>query len=503
VQNVIDATGKNQNNPNVAAQAQNPYLELAGLMDRRQSTLPEYAQYGRMGEQKFTNDLVGKLNAAVAADPTLKSDPTRAYNTVIAPWVNSMGSGYSNVGSTYAATNQGLLQDMTNQYLSGNAAQDWKAVGGDSPFANIYQNSPVQAAGQTSAASALPDNTPVTMRENPRPMMMRAAKGGKIPKDMQSRLDALYKSTYKTRHYDDGGGVDYFTPSVSDYGLIAPDYSPQAPNTSQFVLPQDPSQLQTPYGGDLNQYNSPEGQAPTDINNQNPSGSILGQGGALSGLGSLLGVNSMGQLLQQYGALAPLLAAAIGGNKPASAPAQPGGFANIAPIPTPSYSRPYTQPNVANWYTYGEGPEQSFFGNNQLPTIPGMSPGTGTPGNPTQPSSGGVGNQMLPYAGTQPMPILRAEGGSTFDSSQGHDYVPDPGHGDGTSDDIDAKLSGGEYVMDAGTVSMLGNGSNDAGARALDQLRERIRKHAGKSLSKGKQFMKAKPAHSYLKAGNE
>lgn len=89
--------------------------------------------------------------------------------------------------------------------------------------------------------------------------------------------------------------------------------------------------------------------------------------------------------------------------------------------------------------------------------------------------------------------------GGTFDSTAGDDYVPDPGHGDGTSDDIDAKLSGGEYVMDAGTVSMLGNGSNEAGSRALDQLRSRIRKHAGKQLVKGKQFMKAKTPAAYLK----
>jgi len=55
--------------------------------------------------------------------------------------------------------------------------------------------------------------------------------------------------------------------------------------------------------------------------------------------------------------------------------------------------------------------------------------------------------------------------------------------------------------MDAGTVSMLGNGSNEAGSRALDQLRQRIRKHAGKHLVKGKQFMKAKPPEAYLRGG--
>ena len=105
-----------------------------------------------------------------------------------------------------------------------------------------------------------------------------------------------------------------------------------------------------------------------------------------------------------------------------------------------------------------------------------------------------------PYMGG-PGPLQRARGGPSFDSTQGDSYVVDPGHGDGTSDDIDAKLSGGEYVMDGGTVSMLGNGSNEAGARALDQLRQRVRKHAGKQLVKGKQFMKAKAPEAYLRGG--
>ena len=84
---------------------------------------------------------------------------------------------------------------------------------------------------------------------------------------------------------------------------------------------------------------------------------------------------------------------------------------------------------------------------------------------------------------------------------EGEGYVDDPGYGGGTSDEVNAKLSGGEYVMDGGTVSMLGNGSNDAGARKLDQLREQVRKHAGKSLVKGKQFMKAKEPLAYLGKG--
>lgn len=51
------------------------------------------------------------------------------------------------------------------------------------------------------------------------------------------------------------------------------------------------------------------------------------------------------------------------------------------------------------------------------------------------------------------------------------------GPGDGQSDDIPAMLADGEYVIDAETVAMLGNGSNKAGAKKLDEFRMNIRKH--------------------------
>lgn len=51
------------------------------------------------------------------------------------------------------------------------------------------------------------------------------------------------------------------------------------------------------------------------------------------------------------------------------------------------------------------------------------------------------------------------------------------GAGDGQSDDIPAMLADGEYVIDAETVAMLGNGSNKAGAEKLDEFRMNIRKH--------------------------
>lgn len=100
-----------------------------------------------------------------------------------------------------------------------------------------------------------------------------------------------------------------------------------------------------------------------------------------------------------------------------------------------------------------------------------------------------AGNQLQGvYAADMPSPIRPgvqgyAEGGEvdgplsqTFDSSQFVGYVG-AGEGGGQDDMIDARLSPGEYVFDAESVSMLGDGDNAAGARKLDELRETMRAH--------------------------
>lgn len=73
------------------------------------------------------------------------------------------------------------------------------------------------------------------------------------------------------------------------------------------------------------------------------------------------------------------------------------------------------------------------------------------------------------------------------------------GGGSGRDDTIDAKLSDGEYVMDAETVALLGDGSTDAGARRLDEMRAKIRQHKGKSMARGKFSANAKSPLAYLK----
>lgn len=72
------------------------------------------------------------------------------------------------------------------------------------------------------------------------------------------------------------------------------------------------------------------------------------------------------------------------------------------------------------------------------------------------------------------------------------------GAGDGQSDDIPAMLADGEYVIDAETVAQLGNGSNKAGAKMLDQFRENIRAHK-RSAPTHKIPPKSKSPLAYLK----
>lgn len=115
---------------------------------------------------------------------------------------------------------------------------------------------------------------------------------------------------------------------------------------------------------------------------------------------------------------------------------------------------------MRDWTEYGFGPEASFF-------------------------------EYVPVRGY-------SHGG---DMSEGRSSFAVRGPGDGRSDDIPAVLSDGEYVMDAETVALLGNGSSKAGADALDRFRINLRKHKGKKLANGEFSVDAKRPEQYLAGG--
>jgi len=109
-----------------------------------------------------------------------------------------------------------------------------------------------------------------------------------------------------------------------------------------------------------------------------------------------------------------------------------------------------------------------------------------------------VRQNMLAHGG-QPHNVQHPEaqpGEPIFRTGGPSHYVQ--GKGDGQSDDIPAMLADGEYVIDADTVSQLGDGSNKAGAEKLDKFREAIRRHK-RSAPDSKIPPKAKKLTSYLK----
>lgn len=117
---------------------------------------------------------------------------------------------------------------------------------------------------------------------------------------------------------------------------------------------------------------------------------------------------------------------------------------------------------------------------------------------PTAPVVAAPGSVGMP-GGVEPPPGMYRGGYAMGGGPLGAVARLARGSGSGRDDTINARLSDGEYVMDAETVAMLGDGSTDAGAARLDAMREQLRKHKGKTLAKGKFSPNAKSPLAYLK----
>ena len=144
-----------------------------------------------------------------------------------------------------------------------------------------------------------------------------------------------------------------------------------------------------------------------------------------------------------------------------------------------------------DWLTYATRPELSFF--DYVPAgrapVPVTTP---TPNTPSAPSMYVPDDNRFARGG----PLAARRGGQ----SQRTEFAVN-GPGTGRSDDIPAVLSDGEYVIDAETVALLGDGSSKAGAKKLDELRVKVRKHKGQKLAKGRFSANAKRPEAYLSGG--
>ena len=168
-------------------------------------------------------------------------------------------------------------------------------------------------------------------------------------------------------------------------------------------------------------------------------------------------------------------------------PGQDGAFM-VGGLGPPTGPNPMAVRPTADWYRYATGPAMDMPRGVDLnkATSPYAGFGPGTLGEKT------FERVTTGMARGGPMGYSRGSSRKSFAVE---------GPGDGRSDDIPAVLSDGEYVIDAETVALLGDGSSRAGAKKLDELRVKIRKHKGRNLAKGKFSVNAKPLEAYMRGG--
>ena len=291
------------------------------------------------------------------------------------------------------------------------------------------------------------------------------------------------------------------TPNLVDGVTVTPAASTAsplavaAPAALGAVAPFDPNSLGV---GDVNQPPvSPDTPA-------KPQGLVDAlKSGDLSQIGSWIAANPL--QAAQLGLLgAGLVAGAAGGSNGSfsvptgnGAPGTPSSLNPVfsAGLPTPSQA-PRTQnplPQGINWNRYAiENPAQSFFSN-----VP--QPG---PAQFAVPSVAQIQQQGANNLGLSDIAAVRKKFAGPGYAKGGRMDFAVHGAGTGRSDSIPARLSDGEYVMDAETVSMLGDGSSAAGAKKLDKLRVNLRKAKGKSLARGRFSVSAKAPESYMSGGS-
>lgn len=198
---------------------------------------------------------------------------------------------------------------------------------------------------------------------------------------------------------------------------------------------------------------------------------------------------------------------------PVYAPVQYADGGQVGMPPVDPMQQQYASPAVGPMMAPQQMPPQQPMGALSQANAAGykpspLTPRTGRPPVPQQMQGRGAPQQVppqqqnpdyryfsygqIPASVSMPMqqPQGRATGGLAM--ARGGN-VPD-----GRTDNIPALLSQGEYVMDAETVALLGNGNNDAGAKRLDHMREAVRKQKGGALARGKISPDAQSPLAYL-----
>ena len=371
--------------------------------------------------------------------------------------------------------------------------------------------------------------------------------GDSIDTSSGSGFDSSQWGSYEPdqSYATDWGSYEPDQSYATDWGsLISPGYS-TVDNWADFQLTPDPTtgQLsQDPFGAisnssdplfDYNFY-SPDGDTSNldFLGALNSSGNSSSSGGGLlSGLGSLLNSSTLKGLLGT-GLTAAQVAGAFQGNKGSNAElatpqvaATPMTWGGTGAAPQNAVSE-NNDPFTNDWNRAFQGKQAGFgagqtmdWGGGKLTNNSGQFSYADPSGetfrfnqntNPSQLMNNpnireywenqyGVDNTPA-ASGNALLPLNKASGGGVA----GPQARPRGalgllrGGSTGQQDDVPINASHGEYVFDADTVSALGDGNTDAGAKVLDAMRVNIRKHKRKASSTSIP-PKAKSPAAYLK----
>lgn len=167
VQNFDQAIAISRANPMGVLDIQNKYLVLAGLFDLDpkmiKGNIPMYKKYGRMGEERFVDDMIQTVyNAAQSGQITANDTAQSVFSRVVQPWMNSFG--YGPMSDSNADMINLILMGMLSEYFAGLQSR-WYARGGDYPasFRQLPMFSLPSAGGQvqnTPTASPTPSPVP-------------------------------------------------------------------------------------------------------------------------------------------------------------------------------------------------------------------------------------------------------------------------------------------------------------------------------------------------------
>jgi len=425
--------------------------------------------------------------------------------SAIGGWLGATGKAAATIGNTIVRSGIGAISGGKDGAISGAlSGLVSSGVGGDIGAKLGLGDKVGKVAGDALLGGAAGEATGVGFKQGALGQGMSSIMGNPLQK-MENKLTEMGRGMFNP-----GGGEFDVTPE--GMSMVDPEdpfgYGAQPPVTAP---------------GDLTVFGNPASSDPslwdraTNWMSENP---LLTAGGALA-VGSMLG----------------------GGGRDSGGgpPTLPDRFTQS--LPNLSFDR-QAMP-IQDYYNYGRASaddpgEASFFSGNSISGLPPTSPGTAPPGDgpgiggalQPVPASSGVngmvqratmqqqgwqfdGNMYYPpgwfgAGGTGPV-AGAMEGGQVMAyrlgglvqkyAMGGSAHVKGPGTG--RSDDIPAVLSDGEYIIDSETVALLGDGSTDAGARRLDEMREKLRKHKGKKLAKGGFSDAARTPEEYMAKGGK